>query len=260
MKLLFTICGRAGSKGVRNKNIRDFLDIPLPYYTLAAIRLYAERYAAEYEAMDIALNTDSPELKQIILAVAPDAFTIDRDAALGGDTVRKIDVIRDSYVKAQAAYGRDYDVVVDMDVTSPLRRVADVRVVLEKRITSDADIVTTAVPSRRSPYFNMVMARGGYYGAVIPKNYASRQQAPEAFDMNASIYAYSKAFMDSGKVSFDKMDIVLMQDNGILDIDGEDDLELMQVIAAYRYAHDEAYRAVREHALALKLAADGARP
>ena len=43
MRILFTICGRAGSKGIKNKNIRDFLDVPLPMYTLAAIDLYLER-------------------------------------------------------------------------------------------------------------------------------------------------------------------------------------------------------------------------
>lgn len=39
MTVLFTVCGRAGSKGVKNKNIRDYLGTPLVYYTLAAIKL-----------------------------------------------------------------------------------------------------------------------------------------------------------------------------------------------------------------------------
>ncbi|MDD3706486.1 MAG: acylneuraminate cytidylyltransferase family protein, partial [Clostridiaceae bacterium] len=38
--ILFTICGRAGSKGIKNKNLRDFLGYPLPYYTISAIDLY----------------------------------------------------------------------------------------------------------------------------------------------------------------------------------------------------------------------------
>ena len=31
MRLLFTICGRAGSKGIKNKNLRDFVGKPLMY-------------------------------------------------------------------------------------------------------------------------------------------------------------------------------------------------------------------------------------
>ena len=40
MNILFTLCGRAGSKGVRGKNARDFLDVPLVWYSMAGIKLY----------------------------------------------------------------------------------------------------------------------------------------------------------------------------------------------------------------------------
>ena len=43
MKILFTICGRAGSKGIKNKNIREFVGKPLPYYTISAIDLFFKR-------------------------------------------------------------------------------------------------------------------------------------------------------------------------------------------------------------------------
>ena len=37
MKILFTICGRAGSKGIHNKNIKTFCEFPLPLYSLSAL-------------------------------------------------------------------------------------------------------------------------------------------------------------------------------------------------------------------------------
>ena len=43
MAILFTVCGRAGSKGFQSKNLKDFLSVPLVYYTLAAIRLWQQR-------------------------------------------------------------------------------------------------------------------------------------------------------------------------------------------------------------------------
>ena len=43
MSILFTVCGRAGSKGFQSKNLKDFLGVPLVYYTLAAIRLWQLR-------------------------------------------------------------------------------------------------------------------------------------------------------------------------------------------------------------------------
>ena len=37
MNYLFTVCGRAGSKGFKNKNLKSMLGVPLVYYNLAAI-------------------------------------------------------------------------------------------------------------------------------------------------------------------------------------------------------------------------------
>ena len=59
MNILFTICGRAGSKGIKNKNIKDFLDKPLAFYSLSVIDLYLKN--SSYLS-DIVLNTDSEEL------------------------------------------------------------------------------------------------------------------------------------------------------------------------------------------------------
>ena len=65
MNLLFTICGRAGSKGIKNKNIKDFLDKPLPLYTLSAIDLAIKKEFKNYNC-DIVVNTDSEELIDIL--------------------------------------------------------------------------------------------------------------------------------------------------------------------------------------------------
>ena len=62
MNLLFTICGRAGSKGIKNKNIKNFLDKPLALYSLSVIDLYLKK--SNYQA-DIVLNTDSKDLMDI---------------------------------------------------------------------------------------------------------------------------------------------------------------------------------------------------
>ena len=38
-RLLITICGRAGSKGFKNKNLKVFCGKPLVYYSLSAAEL-----------------------------------------------------------------------------------------------------------------------------------------------------------------------------------------------------------------------------
>ena len=69
MNILFTLCGRAGSKGVRGKNARDFMDIPLCWYSMAGIALYIQRYKSENDNIDIVLNTDSEDLIKLVESV-----------------------------------------------------------------------------------------------------------------------------------------------------------------------------------------------
>ena len=53
MNILITLCGRAGSKGVKGKNARDFMEIPLVWYSLAGIALYLEQYKGEDDIVDV---------------------------------------------------------------------------------------------------------------------------------------------------------------------------------------------------------------
>lgn len=245
MNILFTLCGRAGSKGVKGKNARDFLDVPLVWYSMANIALYMEKYADE-DDIKIVLNTDSGPLKDLVRRVkdVPVAI-IHREESLAGDKVPKVAVILDSLNKAEEAFARKFDMVVDLDITSPLRTVEDVKNAIDrKKQRNDVDVVYSVAPSRRNPYFNMVKEENGFFCKAIPSNFTTRQEAPVFYDMNASIYAYSPdalrnkehaTFFNSG------CDAIVMKDTGILDIDSEEDYELMQVIAKYLFENNEAF-------------------
>ena len=64
MNILFTICGRAGSKGFKNKNLKEMRGVPLVFYTLATIKEYVERH--NEDRVTVALNTDSQTLVRVI--------------------------------------------------------------------------------------------------------------------------------------------------------------------------------------------------
>lgn len=245
MNILFTLCGRAGSKGVKGKNARDFLDVPLVWYSMANIALYMEKYAGE-DDIKIVLNTDSEPLKDLVRRVKELPVTIiHREESLAGDKVPKVAVILDSLNKVEEAFTCKFDMVVDLDITSPLRTVKDVKNAIDrKKMRNDVDVVYSVAPSRRNPYFNMVKEEKGFFCKAIPSNFTTRQEAPVFYDMNASIYAYSPdalrnkehaTFFNSG------CDAVVMTDTGILDIDSEEDYELMQVIAKYLFENNESF-------------------
>ena len=247
MNILFTICGRAGSKGIKNKNVREFLSKPLPLYTLSAIDLFLKKNQ-DIEA-DITLSTDSPELIKIFENnPLRKVETIQRTAALSGDTVAKINVILDCMVQMEQRKKKSFDIVVDLDITSPLRKVQDIQNLIDKKMETSCDVAFSVVDSRRNPYFNMVKKEKNGYGRAISSNFVTRQEAPEIFDMNASMYAYNPDYLKSGKGELDGYcEIIKMYDTGILDLDHEQDFELMEVIAAYLFEKDNAFGEVRQN-------------
>ena len=235
MNILFTICGRGGSKGFKNKNLKKMNGIPLVYYTLAVVRLYQEAHPSDQ--VIVAINTDSQELLETIRSQkeVPDIQEIERRGALAGDQAAKVDVIKDTYFRCGTKGA--FDVVVDLDITSPMRRLQDVEEAIKAlKGDKECDLVFSVVPARRSPYFNMVEKRQEYYRKICPSQYTARQQAPKAYELNASIYAYDPGFLESeiDKTILDyNCKVVEMPDYLILDIDSEKDFLLMSMLMEY---------------------------
>lgn len=238
MNLLVTICARAGSKGVKNKNIKIFNGKPLVYYTLHAYELFCMQNQDNFNKLDLALNTDSHELVEQVNTVKIPYTHVLRKENLAGDTVGKVDVIRDTIKEMENSNGYKYDYIIDLDLTSPLRKDDDIKGVFNKLLENEeAEVAFSVVPARRLPFFNMVKEEeNGFYSLVIESDYVTRQQAPKCYDMNASIYAYKREFLlneKTNKVLDGKAVIYEMTDTGIIDIDSEGDFELMQVIAEH---------------------------
>lgn len=242
MNILFTICGRAGSKGIKNKNIRIFNGKYLPYYSVSTIDLFLKKIN-KANGYDIVVNTDSPELMQIMKANnLREVEIIERKPELGGDTVGKIAVILDCLDQMESKKNIKYDIVVDLDITSPLRTVADLERLIDTHMKKNADVTTSVTTARRNPYFNQLKKTENGYKKVIESLYTARQQAPEIYDMNASLYAYKPAYLRTGKGVLDGyVECIEMYDTGILDLDHENDFELMEVIANYLVKKNEQF-------------------
>ncbi|MEA5051036.1 MAG: acylneuraminate cytidylyltransferase family protein [Oscillospiraceae bacterium] len=250
MNILVTICARAGSKGVKSKNIRDFLGAPICYYTLSAYALFLRRYGEEYGDFTLAVNTDAPALFAQLDRTGLDYLRVPRKASLAGDSASKIDVIRDTLREAQRRTKRTYDAVIDMDLTSPLRRAVDIRNVLDALLANpEAEIALSVTEARRNPYFNQLAVRpSGFLGTAIESDFVARQQAPQVFDANASLYAYRPDVLLNAHTILIKAKLVpsVMPDTAVLDIDSERDYELLGVVAQYFFDSDPAYGEVRD--------------
>ncbi len=241
MNYLFTICGRAGSKGLANKNVSMFCGRPLVYYTLAAIALVLRQLQEDGHFCKVALNTDSDRLKELVMAQNKlEILCINRTEDMAGDRVAKVTVIKDTLDRAENYWTCCFDYVIDLDITSPLRTCADVldAIKIKEARAGDTDVVYSLVPARKNPYFNMAKKVGRYFEKVIHARYISRQEAPKVYDMNASIYVYEpRALREKNASDFfnDRADAIVMRDTAVLDIDCREDKEMMEILAQYYF-------------------------
>lgn len=248
MNILFTICGRAGSKGFKNKNLKEMNGVPLVFYTLSTINLYIKNNPDN--VVTVAVNTDSQPLIEMVKSqkIIDGILYIPRKEELAGDKVAKVDVIRDTFREA----GASFDIIVDLDITSPLRSVTDVENIIKVIKSDDSfDLVTSVVHSRRSPYFNMVEKKGNFYRKICESVFTTRQEAPESYELNASIYAYRPSFLDTDikdTILDHNCGISVMEDYLVLDIDSEEDFQMMEVLHRYYIEHDKDLKTVYEEA------------
>lgn len=226
MRRVCTICARGGSKSVKNKNIRDLAGKPLIAYSLEQAR------ASQLFDM-IAVSSDSLEILEVARRYGADLL-VERPAALATDTAAKVPVIRHCVAEAERISGKRFEVVVDLDATSPLRRVEDIRGAVELLERKHVSNVITAAPARRSPYFNLVeLAEDGVVRLSKPlgKPIVRRQDSPKCFDMNASIYVWQReALFDYPTVFNADTLLFVMPEERSTDIDNELDFEIVELL------------------------------
>lgn len=231
MSRICTICARGGSKGVKNKNIRLLLGKPLIAHTINQAKI-----SGLFDC--IAVSSDSAEILAVAKEYGADLL-IDRPKEMSTDYAAKLPAIQHCVEVAEENTGERYDVIVDMDTTSPLRLVEDIlKSVQLLEETSDATNLITGSPSRRSPYFNLVeVDSNGIVSLSKPleKSVIRRQDAPKCYDMNASIYVWKRgALMDSEKLFQSNTILYEMPEERSIDIDSEIDFEFVSFIATKR--------------------------
>lgn len=247
--VLITVCGRAGSKGFKNKNLKNFIGIPLVYYTLAIAEDFKSRLLNECDTT-ICLNTDSLELKNLVLEKYKDVETIDRSNNLSGDKVPKMAVWHNSLDIIEKRLEKQFDFVIDLDITSPLRQIDDVvNAYKTKLLNNECQLIYSVCESRRNPYFNMVKVENGLSTKFANSNFTTRQEAPSVYDMNASIYVIDADYLRNDKDNMllnAKSMIYEMYDTAVLDIDSEHDFELMEIIGDYLFEKHNGFKKLKQ--------------
>lgn len=230
MKVLITICARGGSKGIPGKNIKNLCEKPLIYYTIK----HALQFEKIFKDVEIVLSSDSNEIIDVASSFGLHS-NYKRPKSLSGDEIGKIEAIKDVLIWQENLSKTRFDYILDLDVTSPLRNIEDLKNSFEKIQAHHSSINLFSVSkANRNPYFNMVEKKNnGFFSSVKTsmKDIFTRQSVPEVYDMNASFYFYKRSFFDLGyKSAITDKSIIYLIPHICFDLDHSIDFEFMEFL------------------------------
>lgn len=231
-KIICTICARGGSKGVPGKNVRLLMGIPLIAHTILQAKATGLFVA-------VAVSSDSEEILAAAKAHGADIL-IRRPDEMATDQAGKLPAILHALDEAEKQLGIITDYHVDLDATSPLRLPADVIACVDMLRETGCTSLITGAPAHRSPYFNLVERyANGTVGLSKPPTgeVLRRQDSPECFDMNGSIYVWLRsALRDDPKLFYPDTRIYVMPRDRSVDVDEELDFKIIEMILEQRHA------------------------
>ena len=185
MNRLCTICARAGSKGVKNKNLLTIENVPL--VGIAVLQALKSNLFTK-----VAVSSDSLEILSCAKEYGAD-ITINRPPELASDLSGKIPAIQHAVKTVEELSQETFPILVDLDATSPLRLIEDIKGAVHMLESSGCDNVITGCPSKHSPYFSLVERKEDGFVELAKKSSSPilrRQDAPECYDMNGAIYVW----------------------------------------------------------------------
>tara|TARA_B100001250_G_C19726456_1_gene756310 strand:+ start:556 stop:1245 length:690 start_codon:yes stop_codon:yes gene_type:complete len=222
-KILCTICMRGGSNEIKNKNLIKINRKHLMYFTISQ--------AKKSKLFDnIVVSTDSNKISNIAKKYGASSW-YKRPKNLSTSYAPKIPVIRHTLKESENYFKKKYDFIFDLDVTSPLRTISDIKNAFKFFLKKKADILITGSKSQKNPYFNIVKFKKGIIKKVmgVEAGIKRRQDAPTTYDMNASIYIWKRDVLLKSKTLFRKKTVFYeMPRERSVDIDSKFDLMIVK--------------------------------
>lgn len=188
MKILGVIPARSGSKGVKNKNIRLLSGKPLIAYTI-------ESGLKSKMITDLVVTTDSEEIRRIAMIYGAQCPFL-RPMELSHDSALAVPTIQHAVKEMEEIKKTEYDYVVMLQPTSPLKLAEDIDDAIKMLIINNADGIISVVDVGNNHPMKMkkYLSNDGISGELVdyeapPKENCPRQELPPVFIVNGAIYA-----------------------------------------------------------------------
>lgn len=223
-KVLAIIPARGGSKGIPRKNLKTINGKPLINFTIEAAK------GCEY-IDKVVVSTEDKEIAEVAMragAIVP--FL--RPDELATDEAKTIDVVMHT-VEFYEKKAENYDIIVLLQPTSPLRDSDDIKRCLEYFMRKEQRSLLTVSEVADHPLLIRQFGEGNVLTKLVEEDSdVRRQDMKKFFRVNGAVYINSMSQLsEKTKLNENEMGYVLSKEHGV-DIDTEEDF----ILAEYYYA------------------------
>ena len=185
MKRIAIIPARSGSKGLKDKNIKELNGKPLLAYSIEA--------ALDSKQFDkVFVSTDSQIYADIAIQYGADASFLRSDKN-STDTAGSWDVVRE-VIDTFKSMGEEYDEIMLLQATSPLRTSEDIINAVELLKEKEGNAVVSLTECDHSPSWCNTLPKDCSMDGFDREEYKDlpRQSLPTFYRYNGAIYLVTK--------------------------------------------------------------------
>ena len=227
MKRIAIIPARSGSKGLKDKNIKELLGKPLIYYSIKA--------AIDSNAFDkIFVSTDSQKYADIAKECGADASFL-RSEKTSSDTASTWDAVREVLEEFDKR-GEHYDQIMVLQATSPLRTPKDINNAINLYNEKEANAVVSVTETDHSPLWCNTLPEDGSmdnFENPVTAN-LPRQKLPKYYRYNGAVYLINRNELDEVQMFKRKCYAYIMPQDRSIDIDTELDFRIGEILMESR--------------------------
>ncbi len=215
-RILALIPARGGSKGIKDKNIRDLKGKPLIAYTIEAA--LQSRYID-----DTVVTTDSRRIAEVAVRFGAEVPFM-RPAELAADETPTIDAVLHA-VETLKEMGRTYDTLVLLQPTQPLRTAEDIDAAVEAFCRNGKKALLSVSEVEDPPLLIRSVRADGSLEKLLPENSTCRRQdMPDYYRVNGCIYINAVCELDRNTGFNDNPMPYFMEKSHSVDIDERKDI------------------------------------
>ena len=224
-RVLGIIPARSGSKGVPNKNIAKICGKPLMNYSIE-VALNSELIT------DLCLTSDNYEYLSIAEKAGCKNIIL-RDSKLSNDNAKSIDVVKDAISKISKKFKREYDAIILLQPTAPLRTRNDIdkSINILKNNPSIDSVISVVRTMSHHPYLIKKIEDGFLKPFIHEEKEGTRRQDynPHAYLRNGSIYCTRvNTVIKKSSLWGEKIMPLIMSEESSVNVDSYIDLKVLE--------------------------------